>query len=375
MLSRLKFDLKDLVNEMLDQLPEEVFESNSTTFYDPSMGGGQFVIEVVERLRKYRHSDENISKRVFGSEENKLRVNYVKNLHKLPGDFRTELIKDMKFDVIIGNPPYQETLGGMRGKSIWDRFVIYSFTLLKDQGYLSLIHPTGWRSPRGKFKNIQSLYQSKNMIYLNLGDTQKGIKTFGVGTSYDYFVLQNSPNQGKTHLIDTTGEDSIIDISQFSFIPGNNHKEFQKLVAKNEDEKINFIFDSSYHTQQPHISKTRTPTHIYPIVCDVTQKGGAKIFYSNINTKGHFGLPKVYFSNGGGSYALIDIEGKYGLSQFSYGIVDDVENLENIKNAINSKKFVSLMKNAGFTTWKYDAKVIETFRKDFWKEFIEKTIQ
>jgi type I restriction-modification system DNA methylase subunit len=146
MLSRLKFNLSQLANEMLDQLPEQVFISDSTTFYDPAMGGGQFLIEVVNRLRKYNHFDANISKRIFGSEENKLRVNYVKNLHKLPGEFRTELIEDMKFDVVIGNPPFQELDNNGRskansGSNLYGRFIDLGIKVLKENGYLSLISP------------------------------------------------------------------------------------------------------------------------------------------------------------------------------------------------------------------------------------------
>ena len=43
MLSRMKFEIEPLVAEMLDQLPKNVWTSNSTTFFDPAIGGGQFV--------------------------------------------------------------------------------------------------------------------------------------------------------------------------------------------------------------------------------------------------------------------------------------------------------------------------------------------
>ena len=40
MLGRLKFEIDELVDEILDQLPVSVFERNDTTFLDPAMGGG-----------------------------------------------------------------------------------------------------------------------------------------------------------------------------------------------------------------------------------------------------------------------------------------------------------------------------------------------
>ena len=46
MLGRLKFEIKPLVNEILDNLPHEIWQSSTTTFLDPAMGGGQFLVEI-----------------------------------------------------------------------------------------------------------------------------------------------------------------------------------------------------------------------------------------------------------------------------------------------------------------------------------------
>ena len=53
------------------------------------------------------------------------------------------------------------------------------------------------------------------------------------------------------------------------------------------------------------------------------------------------GIKKFMWSNGRikSIGSVIDKEGKYGLTQFAYGIVDKEENLENIKNAFDSNKF------------------------------------
>ena len=75
MLGRLKFDITQLVDEILDQLPKEVWSSSTTTFLDPAMSGGQFLKAVIVRLRKYGHSNNNITSRIFGFESNVMRVN------------------------------------------------------------------------------------------------------------------------------------------------------------------------------------------------------------------------------------------------------------------------------------------------------------
>jgi hypothetical protein len=371
MLQRLKFDLVDLSNEMLDQLPEHIFKSKTTTFYDPSIGGGQFVVEVENRLRQYGHSDENISKRVFGYVGNRIRLNYIMNTHKLVGTYKTTPIENMEFNVVLGNPPYQETLGASRGKSIWDKFVLKSYSLLKPKGYLSLIHPGSWRAPKGKFKYIQKIYKENNLIFLKLSDYKQGYETFGVGTNYDYFILQKSPNQGKTHLIDTEGNSEVIDISLLEFIPNSQLSLYNKIIAKPGEEKVQLLGNSSYHSARDYVSNTQNNEFKYPVIWSITQSKGINLKYSKINNKGHFNQPKVVFSHGGGTYPIIDDTGKFGLTEFGFGIVDSISNLKNIQKALENPLFISLMSSAGFRNLKYEPKVIETFRKDFWKEFIK----
>lgn len=141
MISRLKFDITKLVNELLDQIPDEIWSSDSTLFLDPAIGGGQFVKEIEKRLKNYGHSDDNISNRVFGYEENRLRVNYAVNKHKLIGTYSIGKTKEMNFDVIVGNPPFKQKNEKGGRHSLWRVVVIDSWQLLKEGGYMAFITP------------------------------------------------------------------------------------------------------------------------------------------------------------------------------------------------------------------------------------------
>jgi hypothetical protein len=100
------------------------------------------------------------------------------------------------------------------------------------------------------------------------------------------------------------------------------------------------------------------------------KKGGIPTFkYSSLNNKGHFGIPKVIFSNGSAVSPIIDY-GEYGLTQFSYAIVDDVENLNKIKTALENEVFVKEIMGFVGLGDKYNRKIISKLRKDFWKEFL-----
>ena len=95
--------------------------------------------------------------------------------------------------------------------------------------------------------------------------------------------------------------------------------------------------------------------------------------YSSTKEKGHFGIPKVIFSNGI-SCPFIDEMGEYAMTQFAYAIVDDVKNLPFIQKAMLNPDFMKLMSFSdgmtGVGRHRYNRKAIALFRKDFWKEFL-----
>ena len=148
MLARIQ-PLKQLVNEMLDQFPKSVWRSKTTTFLDPAIGGGQFVAEIERRLRAAGHSDENIKSRVFGFEYSLALIDIAINMNKLVGTYKKMLYEDffkwdtdMKFDVVVGNPPFQDgtKVGGQN--KIYNLICKKAISVLNDNGIISFITPT-----------------------------------------------------------------------------------------------------------------------------------------------------------------------------------------------------------------------------------------
>ena len=53
------FTPEELVSEMLDKLPPEIWSDPTKTFIDPAAGDGNFLVEVKKRLLKF-HSEQHI---------------------------------------------------------------------------------------------------------------------------------------------------------------------------------------------------------------------------------------------------------------------------------------------------------------------------
>jgi hypothetical protein len=294
---------------------------------------------------------------------------------KIDFDKISNELNKMKFDVVLGNPPYQEKVGPKKTESLWNKFFHISVDLLKEGGYLSLIHPPGWRNVDGKYKNIQEIIKSKNLQFLSINNVQDGQKLFNVTTPFDWYVLQNKKYDGITTIRFQDGSVSQTDISNLDFIPNDNFDIVSSLISKEKESTVNVMYSrSDYGTDKINISKTQSEEFPYPVVYSILSNGTVNLMYSSTNTKGHFGIPKLILGNGANPTCFIDYNGEYGMTQFAYGIVDTVENLEKIKKVITSKDFQKINLATKYVATAGNPlvypKIIRLFKKDFWKEFI-----
>lgn len=288
---------------------------------------------------------------------------------------------NMKFDIIVGNPPYnaaQENDGKRGGgATLWQEFVKKSILLLTEGGYLCMVHPCGWRGigKHGKFSEVQSLLLSKQIKYLEIHGAMEGFKTFGVGTRYDWYVLQNKSVADATTIKGEDGKTYQANLTQLPFIPNGMFEELFALVAKDGEDRVEIIADSSYHTQGKvdSLSRDKKNGFKYPVICSL-KKDGLNLIYSNTNENGHFGIPKVIFGRGQ-TDTFIDVKGEYALNQDMRAIVDTPKNLEAINAALNNPRFLELSKyccliSTGMFIDKYNKDILALFRKDFWKAFV-----
>lgn len=279
MLSRIKFEIEGLVNEMLDQLPAEVWSSSTTTFFDPAIGGGQFVREIERRLRANGHSDANITNRVYGCEASRLNVQFALNKYKLVGkyavcDFLTQDFKGMKFDVIVGNPPYQDADDS--GGALWSKFANRVFDdLAKDDGYVALIHPpsfVGKHLSSGKGKSDYTVFANNQIEKLHILDDFNRSKHFtGVGTRICWYIARKSKPSNPTKIIGYNGNKLYEFEDQFTnvtFLPNSidevSMSIHNKLVSTSS---LKFIQKRELHyfsmKKRNEVSETKSKDFIY----------------------------------------------------------------------------------------------------------------
>ena len=158
---------KELVDEILNQLPKDVWTNPNLKWLDPCAGLGVFLIRVQERLMKGLDKEiPNTTERITHIESmltmvelnpsNIIELNNIfKNVKIHQNDFLTMDFENETFDVILANPPYQAPKKGVYTGSagnitLWDKFVLCSLEILSKNGYMGFITPANWRRPEHK---------------------------------------------------------------------------------------------------------------------------------------------------------------------------------------------------------------------------------
>lgn len=220
-------DSPELCEMVLDQIPLEVLISAKRVL-DPSCGYGGFADEYVRRVEPYIGLEEALS-RIWLVDNHITCVNRcIKNGYKNVIHANTLTWEpQMKFDVVIANPPYNNKgkIEGQKqtsGTSLWLQFVKKIPDLMVDGGWCSLLLPSavgntnsqGWRSL--KDMRIQSL-------------STEADKWFNVGTKISQITFTKEPPlETATHLLNGVPVDRRL----IPILPASGHRLSVSIFSK-----------------------------------------------------------------------------------------------------------------------------------------------
>jgi hypothetical protein len=281
------------------------------------------------------------------------------------------------FDAVVGNPPYNSAGNTGTGNTLWQKFVRRALDeWIAPNGLLVFVHPPGWRKPNsaaGRFTDMFALLAHSNtMVYLEMHGTADGMRVFGCGTRYDWYVVRAAPAQPDTYTIvhDTDNVTSTVRLAEWTWLPSGRIDNIAHIVARGDDVRCPIIQSmSAYEPRKAWISKTQTDVFRHPCVHS-TPKSGTRYVYSNTRDRGHFGVPKVIFGDSGLFGAFVDAAGEFGMTQHAMAIqVADAAEGAEILAALKSRAFQDCLERCMFSSFAIDWTLFAQFKADFWRTF------
>jgi adenine-specific DNA-methyltransferase len=388
-----------LIEEMIDQIPDRVWKNPELKWLDPANGIGNFPMVVYKKLLetlpdqyegqygryhtiegKKNHiinkmlymieidpANVKISRKIFGSSANICCTDFLENYEKCFTQFGIN-----KFDIIMGNPPFQmeqegKRKGGYGGRTLWDKFIIKSLDILLDKGFLCFITPSGWRKPEHELFDIMT--QNNQLVYLHIIGKREGQQLFNVTQRFDLYIIEKKPKYKNTIIIDELGNQVNLNLSEWLFLPNYEYNNIKKIMT-DENNGIDVIYSSSiYDTRK--LKNNKTEEFKYPVVHSINQDGMV-FWYTDDKTKGHFGKPKVLLNFNEQQYPVNDYEGKYGMSQITFGIpINSKKQGDDIIKAINTDEFKEIIKATKWAAFQTDWRMFKYLKPDFYKYFLK----
>jgi len=312
---------------------------------------------IPDKEDRKKHILENM---LYASELNKKNVliykqifdlnnNYKLNIHEgnsLTANFY-EIFGVDKFDIIVGNPPYQEVNASGDNKLYLD-FTKMSINLLKSNMFLLFI------TPRSILDYL--LLVDKNRIYidhfyqLNFISIETINKYFpNIGSTFTYFILQKKSYDSITtieYIFDNKIKTNMVlleigykipkiltplDIEIISKITSNNNYVLNDFLFKDKTQRIR-----KEHINKNIVSNIETVTHDVKIIDTVNKSNPFPGKYYYYNKKDNaFNVNKLILSKKGYLTPYIDNSKSYTYSDNFKYIIDD--NLDKVKLLLESR--------------------------------------
>jgi len=350
--------LGDLEAYYKEKYNKNIFEDETLKWGDTTTGMGNFPVAIyyklMDGLKKKIPNEKDrkkhiLEKMLFMAEYNKKNCLIVKQIFNMNNDFKLNLYEGdslqldiqkefgiTKFDIVIGNPPYNEELKSTGANALYNKFIEY---YIEKCNLLCFVIPSRWFSGgKGLESFRKNMLERTDIVYIKHFDN--ACKIFGnsvlIQGGVNYFLKDNNHN-GDCNF---NGSNTKL-INYDVFVDGKFHSLIDKIVKFESITKY-YISQSYYgvNTNDKRLKDTETKT---TLKCYVSQRKGFEkhIDKSEIKKNRDFNKWKVITARAANG-------AKGGFGNMFLGKPDEIHTSSYISFNLNSenesKSFLSYLK-------------------------------
>ena len=289
--------LGDLEAYYKEKYNKNIFEDETLKWGDTTTGMGNFPIAIyyklMDGLKKKIPNEKDrkkhiLEKMLFMAEYNKKNCFVVKQIFNINNEFKLNLYEGdslqldiqkefgiAKFDIVIGNPPYNEELKSSGATALYNKFVEY---YIEKCDLLCFVIPSRWFSGgKGLDSFRKNMLERTDIVYIKHFDDASKI----FGSSVDIKGGVNYFLKDTNHNGDCKLNGSITKLNKYDvFVDGKFHALIDKLILF---ESITTLYKSQdYHKIQTNDKRFKSEKTNDTIKCYVSlQKGFEKYIDKN----------------------------------------------------------------------------------------------
>lgn len=265
-----------LVDEVLSSIPPTVWK-NSKLILDPCCGRGTILLKMIDKLLEH-HSAEKVSTMIYALDVDSHCVYTTKELVAKRLNVTVEsLVNNIiqhdcltwdpymkKFDVIVGNPPYQNP-GKSKGQKLWYKFIFKCHRLLKDKGHMAMVTPSSWIRGgvnHGRQGVLKDIFAKEQLHIASFDNITK--RYFGkIGIDISWWMMEKTPIHKQTQMVlkDTTVHMDLKDVEVLSPVADSNAISILGKFIDGKLPKEEVIYYNYKNSDRSIESGTPTATH------------------------------------------------------------------------------------------------------------------
>ena len=347
--------LGDLEAYYKETYNKNIFEDETLKWGDTTTGMGNFAIAIYYKLMdglKNKIQDEEdrkkhiLEKMLFMAEFNKKNCFIVKQIFNINNKFKLNLYEGdslqldirkvfgvTKFDIVIGNPPYNEELKSTGAKALYNKFVEY---YIDKCDILCYVIPSRWFSGgKGLDSFRNNMLKRTDIVYINHFDDACKIfgNTVDIKGGVNYF-LKDTNYKG-----DCKFNGSITKLNKYDvFVDGKFHAIIDKLVMF---DSIITLYLGRYFGIESNDKRLKGDKTIDTVKCYVSQQKGFEKYIDIKDIKKEYKFWKVITAEAA-------YEHKSGFGNTFIGNIDEVHTGSyisfKVSNENEGKSLLSYMK-------------------------------